>query len=67
MYEALERMKTSMELTCWSKISSLHDRHEWRVCSMPARTLSYESWTVLEKTGEMVMLRPLTHSEARSH
>jgi hypothetical protein len=67
MYEALERMKTSMELTRWSRISSLRDRHERRVCSMPAWTLSHESWTVLEKTGEMVMLRPLTCSEARSH
>jgi hypothetical protein len=40
---------------------------DWRVLSISERTLSQESWTVLEKTGEMVKPRTFTEVEARIH
>ena len=47
--------------------SSLRVLQDWRVLSIPERTLSQESWTVLEKAGEMVKPRTFTEVEARIH
>jgi hypothetical protein len=67
MYQALERTKTSRTWThCW-RVSSLRVLQDWRVLSIPKRTLYQESWTVLEKTGEMVNPRAFTEVEARIH